>query len=149
MANRPGLAALKQAARGGAFDVVVTEALDRLSRSQGDVATLFEDLRHQGVGIRTTSEGEVEELAIGLKGTMNALFLRATARKTRRGMVGVAQKAGTPAAASTDIGSCASWTPRARSPAACGRSTRPKPRSCGVSSVITRRVFGLAPSSPI
>ena len=33
MANRPGLAALKQAARGGAFDVVVTEALDRLSRS--------------------------------------------------------------------------------------------------------------------
>ena len=89
MANRPGLAALKQAARGGSFDVVVTEALDRLSRSQGDVATLFEDLRHQGVGIRTISEGEVEDLAIGLKGTMNALFLRETARKTKRGMIGV------------------------------------------------------------
>ena len=92
MANRPGLASLKQAARGGAFDVVVTEALDRLSRSQGDVATLFEDLRHHGVAIRTISEGEVEELAIGLKGTMNALFLRETARKTKRGMVGVAQE---------------------------------------------------------
>ena len=92
MANRPGLAELKQAGRAGGFDVVVTEALDRLSRSQGDVATLFEDLRHYGVGIRTISEGEVEELAIGLKGTMNALFLRETARKTKRGMVGVAQE---------------------------------------------------------
>jgi DNA invertase Pin-like site-specific DNA recombinase len=92
MANRPGLADLLRAARAGLFDVVVTEALDRLSRSQGDVATLFEDLRFYGVTIRTISEGEVEELAIGLKGTMNALFLRETARKTRRGMVGVAKE---------------------------------------------------------
>ena len=92
MANRPGLADLIRGARGGLFDVVVTEALDRLSRSQGDVATLFEDLRHYGVSIRTISEGEVEELAIGLKGTMNALFLRETARKTRRGLAGVAKE---------------------------------------------------------
>lgn len=92
MANRPGLAALMQAARSGVFDVAVTEALDRLSRSQGDIATLFEDLRHQGVAIRTISEEEVEELAIGLKGTMNALFLRETARKTKRGMIGVARE---------------------------------------------------------
>jgi DNA invertase Pin-like site-specific DNA recombinase len=92
MANRPGLADLLQGARAGQFDVLVTEALDRLSRSQGDIATLFEDLRFYGVMIRTLSEGEVEELAIGLKGTMNALFLRETARKTRRGMVGVARE---------------------------------------------------------
>ena len=92
MANRPGLASLIRDARAGLFDVVVTEALDRLSRSQGDVATLFEDLRHYGVSIRTISEGEVEELAIGLKGTMNALFLRETARKTRRGLAGVAKE---------------------------------------------------------
>ena len=92
MANRPGLASLICDARAGLFDVVVTEALDRLSRSQGDVATLFEDLRHYGVSIRTISEGEVEELAIGLKGTMNALFLRETARKTRRGLAGVAKE---------------------------------------------------------
>jgi site-specific DNA recombinase len=92
MANRPALADLVRAARAGLFDVLVTEALDRLSRSQGDIATLFEDLRFHGVSIRTISEGDVEELAIGLKGTMNALFLRETARKTRRGMVGVAKE---------------------------------------------------------
>jgi site-specific DNA recombinase len=92
MANRPGLADLLRAARAGLFDVVVTEALDRLPRSQGDIATLFEDLRFYGVSIRTISEGEIEELAIGLKGTMNALFLRETARKTRRGLIGVAKE---------------------------------------------------------
>ena len=91
MANRPGLKALVADAHARRFDVVVTEALDRLSRSQGDVATLFEDLRYMGVGIRTISEGEIEEMAVGLKGTMNALLLREIGRKTRRGMVGVAQ----------------------------------------------------------
>ena len=91
MSKRPGLKALVVAAQARRFDVVVTEALDRLSRSQGDVATLFEDLRYMGVGIRTLAEGEVEEMAVGLKGTMNALLLREIGRKTRRGMVGVAQ----------------------------------------------------------
>ena len=92
MANRPGLRRLISEAEAGRFDVVVTEALDRLSRSQGDVATLFEDLRFIGVSIRTIAEGEIEEMAVGLKGTMNALFLRETGRKTRRGMVGVARE---------------------------------------------------------
>lgn len=92
MANRPGLSKLLRVARDEAFDVVVTEALDRLSRSQGDIATLFEDLRFLGISIRTISEGEVEELAIGLKGTMNALLLREIGRKTRRGLVGVAKE---------------------------------------------------------
>ncbi len=92
MANRPGLRRLISEAEAGRFNVVVTEALDRLSRSQGDVATLYEDLRFIGVSIRTIAEGEIEEMAVGLKGTMNALFLRETGRKTRRGMVGVARE---------------------------------------------------------
>jgi site-specific DNA recombinase len=91
-ANRPGLSDLLRAADAGQFDVVVTEALDRLSRSQGDIATLYEDLRFHGISIRTISESEVEEMAIGLKGTMNALFLRETARKTKRGLAGVAKE---------------------------------------------------------
>jgi site-specific DNA recombinase len=92
IANRHGLNALMGDARAGSFDVVVAEALDRLSRSQGDTATLYEDLRFLGISIRTISEGDVEEMAIGLKGTMNALFLRETGRKTRRGLAGVAKE---------------------------------------------------------
>ena len=88
-ANRPGLHGLMRGAKNGEFDVVLCEALDRLSRSQADVAALFEDLRFHGVKIRTISEGDISELQIGLMGTMNALQLRETGRKTRRGLQGV------------------------------------------------------------
>lgn len=90
VANRPGFAALMKAAEERAFDLVVCEALDRLSRSQADVSAAFEDLRFYGVGIHTISEGAVSELHIGLAGTMNALQLREIGRKTKRGLQGVA-----------------------------------------------------------
>ncbi len=85
---RPGYQALLTGARDGAFDVVVAEALDRLSRDQEDVAGLFKRLRFAGIQIITLSEGEITELHVGLKGTMNALFLRDLAAKSHRGMRG-------------------------------------------------------------
>ena len=36
----------------------------------------------------TLAEGEINELHVGLKGTMNALFLKDLAQKTRRGLEG-------------------------------------------------------------
>jgi len=44
--------------------------------------------RFAGVRIVTLSEGDVNELHIGLKGTMGALFLKDLADKTRRGLSG-------------------------------------------------------------
>jgi len=44
--------------------------------------------RFAGVRIVTLSEGDVNELHIGLKGTMGALFLKDLADKTRRGLRG-------------------------------------------------------------
>ncbi len=41
-----------------------------------------------GIRIVTLAEGEISELHVGLKGTMNALFLRDLAAKTHRGMRG-------------------------------------------------------------
>ena len=87
--NRLGLRALMQAAKARTFDFVLCEALDRLSRSQADVSAIFEDLRFHGVKIRTIAEGDISELQIGLMGTMNALQLQETGRKTRRGLQGV------------------------------------------------------------
>ena len=43
---------------------------------------------HVDVKIITLAEGEVTHLHVGLKGTMNALFLKDLADKTRRGMRG-------------------------------------------------------------
>jgi site-specific DNA recombinase len=85
---RPGYQELLEGARAGAFEVVIAEALDRLSRDQQDVAALYKHLAFAGVRLTTLAEGEISELHVGLKGTMNALFLKDLAQKTRRGLEG-------------------------------------------------------------
>ena len=73
---RPAYQRLLTDAKAGKFDVVLAEALDRLSRDQEDVAGLFKALRFAGVRLVTLAEGDISELHVGLKGTMNALFLK-------------------------------------------------------------------------
>jgi site-specific DNA recombinase len=85
---RPGYQRLLEDARAGAFNIVIAEALDRLSRDQEDVAALYKHLAFAGVRLITLAEGEISELHVGLKGTMNALFLKDLAQKTRRGLEG-------------------------------------------------------------
>ena len=75
-------------ARRDKFEVVVAEGLDRLSREQVTTATLFQQLSFIGIMIYTRADGEVSELHVGLKGTMNALFLKDLALKTHRGIEG-------------------------------------------------------------
>ena len=85
---RPGLQALMRASAEYTFDVVLAESLDRFSRDQEDTAGLFKRLTFAGVRIFTVSEGEIGHLHVGLKGTMNALYLHDLAEKTRRGLRG-------------------------------------------------------------
>jgi site-specific DNA recombinase len=85
---RPGFQAFMAAALRKEFDIVLAEALDRFSRDQEDTAGLFKRLTFAGVNIVTLAEGDITHLHIGLKGTMNALFLKELAEKTRRGMRG-------------------------------------------------------------
>ena len=88
LSNRPGMLSLLEAARRDGFDVLIAEALDRISRDQEDIAAIYKRLSHADVRIVTLSEGEINELHVGLKGTMNALFLKDLAIKTRRGQRG-------------------------------------------------------------
>ena len=90
--NRPGLKALMDDARAGTIDVLVTEALDRLSRDQEDIAGIFKRLTAWQVAIVTLGEGTISELHVGLKGTMNALFLKDLAAKSLRGQIGKARE---------------------------------------------------------
>jgi DNA invertase Pin-like site-specific DNA recombinase len=85
---RPGIQSLLTDAGQGKFDIILAEALDRLSRDQEDIAGVYKRMTFVGVKIITLSEGEVTNLHIGLKGTMNALFLQDLADKTRRGLRG-------------------------------------------------------------
>lgn len=77
-----------QDAASGKFDAVYSEALDRISRDQEDIAAVYKRLCFADISIVTLSEGDVSELHIGLKGTMNAMFLKDLADKTRRGLRG-------------------------------------------------------------
>ena len=87
-ALRPAYQQLMEDARRGEFQIIVAEALDRLSRDQEDVAGLFKRLRFAGIRLFTLAEREITELHVGLKGTMNALFLKDLAQKVRRGLEG-------------------------------------------------------------
>ncbi|MBB2974288.1 recombinase family protein [Mesorhizobium sp. RMAD-H1] len=89
---RPGIQRLVRDAQRGDFDILLAEALDRISRDQADVATLYKHLKFAGVTIVTLAEGEISELHVGLKGTMNALFLKDLAMKTHRGLRGRVEK---------------------------------------------------------
>ncbi len=88
LSNRPGMLSLMEAAKRREFDVVIAEALDRISRDQEDIAAIYKRLSHADVRIITLSEGEINELHVGLNGCMNALFLKDLAIKTRRGQRG-------------------------------------------------------------
>jgi site-specific DNA recombinase len=89
---RPGIQALLEHAGEARFDVVITEALDRLSRDLSDTAQLYKLLGFHQVKLFTLSEGEVSQLHVGFKGTMNAQFLAELALKIRRGQRGNIEK---------------------------------------------------------
>jgi site-specific DNA recombinase len=85
---RPEFQRMQQLALRGGLDVLVAEGLDRLSRDQEHIAGLYKRMSYLGVQIVTKAEGAINELHIGLGGTMSALFLRQLAQKTHRGLEG-------------------------------------------------------------
>lgn len=85
---RPGIQDLMQAVSRKDVDIVMAESLDRLSRDQEDIAAIYKRLKFAGIQMFTLSEGEINEMHIGLKGTMNALFLVDLGKKVHRGQRG-------------------------------------------------------------
>lgn len=85
---RPQYQKMLEGARNADFDVIVSEGLDRMSRDQEDVAGLYKRLSFAGISLVTLAEGQISELHVGLKGTMNALFLKDLTLKVRRGLRG-------------------------------------------------------------
>ncbi|MFA7429901.1 MAG: recombinase family protein [Rhodospirillaceae bacterium] len=94
--NRPGFKHMMKAALAGQFERIVTEDLSRLSRDQGDIATFWKRLAFADIVLETVAEGVIGELHIGLKGTMNALYLKDLADKTRRGMIASVRRGSVP-----------------------------------------------------
>lgn len=89
MLGRTGLMDLLSDAREHAFDVVVVEALDRISRDQEDLAGIFKRLSFGGIEIVAVHDGKADIVQVGIRGLVGALYLSDLAHKVRRGMAGV------------------------------------------------------------
>jgi site-specific DNA recombinase len=94
--GRNGLMELLSPAREKKFDIVLTEALDRLSRDQEDLAGIWKRLSFFGIELRAVHEGTADSIQIGLRGLMGSLFLTDLAHKVRRGLQGVVRSGPSP-----------------------------------------------------
>ena len=70
---RPGIQSLIADALRGRFNVVLAEAMDRLSRDQEDLAGIYKRLTHAGIEIRAVHEGRADIIQIGIRGLVGAL----------------------------------------------------------------------------
>ena len=86
--NRPGYMAMQEAGRAGAFDVILAESLDRLSRRVADVAALHDELTFNRVALHTVATGEVTALLAGVIGAVGQQYLIDLKEKTKRGLLG-------------------------------------------------------------
>ena len=86
--QRPAYRQMLADAETGRFDVVVTEALDRLGRRLSEVARLYDQLEFRGITLHAVNIGQVTTMHVGLLGTMAQLYLSDLKEKTRRGQLG-------------------------------------------------------------
>jgi site-specific DNA recombinase len=89
---RPAFQQMQVDAQARRFNVIIVEALDRLSRKLADVADLHDRLTFLGIGLHAVSTGEVTGMHVGMLGTMAQMYLKDLAEKTKRGQLGRALK---------------------------------------------------------
>ena len=87
MQRRPGLRQLIEDARAHRFDSVCIEGLDRLARSQADMAWLYRELRFLGIDLYSLEDGQVDALHAAIKGILSEMFIDNIGHKTRRGHI--------------------------------------------------------------
>ena len=137
--HRTGLQALLAAVGTGGVDVVFADAMDRVSRSQADIASLYERLRFRGIRLVTRKEGEVGALHIGMMGTINAEQIAATSEKTRDALLKRHAMGRNPGGTAYGYEKRIVYDGAANVPKVCSRSYRRRPRSsCGSSKTMPR-----------
>jgi site-specific DNA recombinase len=90
--GRDGLLHLMDKAREHEFEVLVVEALDRLSHDMEDLAGIHKRLSFLGIEIRPVHERVVNTVLFGLRGLVGQLYREDNAHKVRRGQAGRVNK---------------------------------------------------------
>jgi site-specific DNA recombinase len=87
--NRQAWQKLMRDADARMFDVLITEDIDRISRSEADYHAARRRLTFLGIQIHTVHCGEISAIEGSVRAMMSALYLENLAHKTRRGLAGV------------------------------------------------------------
>lgn len=90
--GRQGLANMMAAIERHEFDVVVVEAIDRVSRDMGDLSNIWKQMQFNNVELIAVHEGKADQVQIGVRGLVGALYLADLAHKVRRGQAGKLSK---------------------------------------------------------
>ncbi|TPL02169.1 recombinase family protein [Mesorhizobium sp. B2-4-16] len=88
MHNRDGIRDLMADAMMGQFEVVIVEALDRLSRDMEDLAGISKRLKFLDIDLVGVHDGKASTVTVGLRGLVGQLFREDNAHKVRRGLAG-------------------------------------------------------------
>jgi site-specific DNA recombinase len=86
--GRQGISDLMEAAKDRQFDILIVESLDRLSRGQSDLPFIYERLTFFGIDIVTVHEGRADQIQVGARSIINAVYLTDLGNKVRRGAAG-------------------------------------------------------------
>ena len=120
--GRDGLMRMMDAARDGAFDVILVEALDRLSRDQEDLAGIWKRLNFLGIELRPSTMAR-RTRSRSAYGALSAPFIfRTSPTKSGAACQALSATGGMPAGALMDTDLC-------RANPANSTSTRTKPQS--------------------
>jgi len=90
--RRPGFQKMKDAIGRGEVDVVVVEALDRLTRKVADALGYYDLLQFQGVDLHSVKEGPQDFFKVLLGGFGAQQFSEMIGAHTRRGMQGAVSR---------------------------------------------------------
>ena len=90
--GRAGLLNLMDRAKEGGFDVIIVEALDRLSRDSEDLHGIYKRLSFAGIDVMAVHDGKADHVQVGIRGLVGEMYLKDLAHKTRRGLAGVVRE---------------------------------------------------------
>lgn len=86
--DRDGLRQMLKDAEAAAYDVLIVEAFDRLSRDQADMHSIFRHLTFNQINVLSVNDGSGDTINVTLRGLMSQLYREDNAHKVRRGLTG-------------------------------------------------------------
>lgn len=92
MANRPGILSALTAAARAEFEILLTEAEDRIARNLGHLAFVKDELQAVDVVLATLNTDVVDTMHVAMKGLIAEQYVVDLGRKTARGMRRNAEK---------------------------------------------------------